>query len=703
VAIDRGKLIGMHNPVLDKIDYNSPLSIGNGEFAFTADITGLQTLYDEYNEKSVPLCTMSQWGWHTTPADRFNNRHAYTFNDLVMTDYKYDDRTVTYAVECRPGNEDVYYWLRKNPHKFNLGRLTFLYGGDRIRPEDMGDIKQTLYLYEGILESLFKLHGTVCKVRTCCHYETGTIAVEAESELFKEGLLSVALLFPYASPEISASDWNNDKLHESRIVYDDGVILCIERKMDRTLYYAWLRAEKNTVFKRAKAHDFRIESCDGRLSFTLSFRKDEASRENIPDVKKTFESSIKGWRDFWENGGIVKLHNSKDERAVELERRIILSRYQLKVHCCGSLPPQETGLFCNSWHGKFHLEMHLWHQAYLPLWNHADLLITCIDWYLDILPRAKANASRNGFSGAKWPKQVAYDGIDSPSPIATLLIWQQPHIIYMLELLYKYPAANKIKGTKNWENTRKEFLERYYVLIKETADYMADLVVYNKTTKRFDLVPPLIPAQEAHDPKLTLNPVFEVEYWRFGLLLAAEWAKRLGREEERKKWHNIAENMAKLPVKDGLYIAHENCPDTYERYNVDHPIMAAVLGLIPGDRVDKEIMKNTLDKIIRCWDFTTTWGWDFALLAMTAVRLGYPDLAIELLLMDTPNNNYAGNGHNVQVKRKDLPVYLPGNGSLLLAVAMMTAGFPGCTDRLPGFPKDGSWNVEYENIYPFPY
>ena len=44
-------------------------------------------------------------------------------------------------------------------------------------------------------------------------------------------------------------------------------------------------------------------------------------------------------------------------------------------------------------------------------------------------------------------------------------------------------------------------------------------------------------------------------------------------------------------------------------------------------------------------------------------------------LMDKPKNTFAVNGHNSQADREDLPLYLPGNGGLLLAVAMMAAGW----------------------------
>src|SRR5689334_995454 len=65
-AIDRAALVRRHDPLLRKIDPLSPLSVGNGTFAFTADVTGLQTFPEEY-ESQMPLCTTSQWGWHTTP------------------------------------------------------------------------------------------------------------------------------------------------------------------------------------------------------------------------------------------------------------------------------------------------------------------------------------------------------------------------------------------------------------------------------------------------------------------------------------------------------------------------------------------------------------------------------------------------------------------------------------------------------------
>jgi len=67
--------------------------------------------------------------------------------------------------------------------------------------------------------------------------------------------------------------------------------------------------------------------------------------------------------------------------------------------------------------------------------------------------------------------------------------------------------------------------------------------------------------------------------------------------------------------------------------------------------------------------------------------------------MDVQTNTYLKNGHNYQEER--LTLYMPGNGGLLTAVAMMCAGWDGAETKNPGFPKDGSWNVKWEGLKPF--
>src|SRR3954463_2995755 len=66
-SIDRAALVRRHNPAVDHIDPFAALTVGNGEFAFTADVTGLQTFLEPYHEK-FPLCTTAHGAWHTAPA-----------------------------------------------------------------------------------------------------------------------------------------------------------------------------------------------------------------------------------------------------------------------------------------------------------------------------------------------------------------------------------------------------------------------------------------------------------------------------------------------------------------------------------------------------------------------------------------------------------------------------------------------------------
>ena len=86
------------------------------------------------------------------------------------------------------------------------------------------------------------------------------------------------------------------------------------------------------------------------------------------------------------------------------------------------------------------------------------------------------------------------------------------------------------------------------------------------------------------------------------------------------------------------------------------------------------------------------------MIAMCAARLGETSTALDALLIDKGKNTYLKNGHNYQ-EPKRLRLYLPGNGSLLDAVAMMCAGWDGCKNVMnPGFPKDGKWNVRWEGL-----
>lgn len=680
MPINRQKLISKYNVKNPCVDCYSPISVGNGDFTYTVDITGLQTLYKEY-EEVMPLCTMSNFGWNTIP----EGGRTYTLDDLKMNAYTYQNRQVVYPKSSIPGEKNIYDWLRINPHRFNLFRLGLKYKNKNIKKELITDIDQELNLYEELISSQYRIKNIPCRVETVCDNQDNILGISLHSQLLMKKELSLSLEFPYGSEGISGSVWDAEEAHESKIEKLKDQTYLITRQLDQMEYQVLVCLEHGKLTQRGP-HRFDLTSDEEYLNVTI-YTKEKVNKKNTKTFDEIKSRCAKDWKDFWENTGIIDFTGSTDKRAFELERRIILSLYLLRIQCTGSLPPAETGLTCNSWYGKFHLEMHIWHCAYLPLYHQGSLLKKSLNWYKEHLKEARDNAGRNQFKGARWPKMVAYDGVDSPSPIAPLLIWQQPHILYMLEILYQ---AEKDR----------ELLEEYWEVVKETADFMADFAVYNDEKHYYELLPPLIPVQECHAPENSKNPAFELEYWHEGLKIAVLWAERTGRKAD-ETWKQVMENMAPLPEKDGIYLAHENAPDTYMKYQIDHPAMLMCYGLLEGDMVNRKHMKNTLNKVLDTWDFDTVWGWDFAVMAMTAARLNEPELAVDLLLKHTQKNQYNKNGHNRQGYRTDLPIYLPGNGSLLLAVAAMAAGYKGTKAILPGFPKEG-WKVCLENIEQLP-
>ncbi len=683
MPIDRKALVSRHDPFLRAADPFSPLSLGNGEFAFTADITGLQS-FAPADEGTVPFCAMAQWGWHSFPVATGEARDR---SSLRLQEFEVDGRNVGYMTDPK-GQKELFTALRVNPHRLNLARVGFVRQGPQgwtdPRPLELGIALQRLRLWEGLLESSSTIDGTALTLRSVVHPERDILAFRIEAEGLAGGTLAVRIAFPYGSPGIDASDWNSPEKHRTVIVEEGSERILLERILDDTRYYVAIRLGSGGRARREGPHAFVVSSSSSVLEASIEFSPRRPS-STLPAWEECRTAAAEHWARFWEGGGAVEVAESADPRAFELERRIVLSRYLTAIQCSGSLPPQETGLTCNSWYGKFHLEMHYWHAAHFVQWGKPELLKRSLGWYRSILDGAKARAASQGYKGARWPKMTDPSGEDSPSAIGPFLCWQQPHPIMYAELLRRSGAG-------------REILESCADLVFETAEFMAD----------FRLGPPLIPAQESHAPADTLNLSFELEYWRWGLATALAWAgegdpaRRSAWAAAAGRWKSVLAGLAPLPVRSSggpVYLAHENCPDTFTRFAIDHPSMLFALGMLPGLSVDRAIMSATLDEVLRHWDFETCWGWDFPAMAMTAARLGRPRDAVDLLLMDTPKNTYCLNGHNAQGKDARLPLYLPGNGALLLAVGMMASGWEGSGDKpAPGFPDDGSWKVRVEGI-----
>jgi len=692
--IDRKALVTRHNVVITSFDSLSSLSVGNGELAFTVDATGMQT-FPEHYEKGIPLGTQSQWAWH-----KFPNPYKYTFEE-TLREYDFNGKKVTYPVQWSEPerNRNAANWLRQNPHRLHLGIIGLeLTGkdGKEIEINNIKNIRQELNLWSGEITSRFEIDNEIVEVKTVCHSELDMVSFHIESDLILEGRLKINFRFAYPAGEHTdmACDWNSPEKHKTIIETIDNKAI-FQRILDEEKYFVSINWKGKAEFLEKEKHYFILSPSGNDTKFEMSClftnlptgQAGEKKYEQLPDFSSTQENSNKHWQKFWTTGGAIDFSGSIDPRAIELERRIILSQYLMAIQCAGSLPPQETGLTYNSWFGKFHLEMHWWHGVHFALWNRIYLLEKSLNWYKKAFNSAKDIAERQGYDGIRWAKMTDPSGNDSPSSIGPFLIWQQPHIIYFAELCYR-------------EHKNIETLEKYKDLVFATADFMASFATYEKENDRYILGKGIIAAQERFNPEETFNTPLELAYWHWGLKTALDWCDRLN-IDRNEKWENVLKKLSALPNKDGLYLAAESAQDSYtnERLMTDHPAVLGAFGMINGtDYIDTTIMKNTFNYVWDKWHWEETWGWDFPLTAMTAARLNIPEKAIDALFMNQKTNTYLVNGHNYQDDR--LRLYLPGNGGLLSAVAMMCAGFEGNKIPNPGIPKNGKWKVRWENLKP---
>jgi hypothetical protein len=145
-------------------------------------------------------------------------------------------------------------------------------------------------------------------------------------------------------------------------------------------------------------------------------------------------------------------------------------------------------------------------------------------------------------------------------------------------------------------------------------------------------------------------------------------------------------------------VTHEGIDSMWTKFNFEHPGLIGTYGMLPGTGVDTAIFGRTLEKVISTWNFNRTWGWDFPMVAMAAARSGHPELAVDMLLHDSPGFQFDEHGF---ATGGPFP-YFPSNGALLTAVAMMAGGWDRSVGEAPGFPKNGKWIVKYENFNTMP-
>jgi hypothetical protein len=729
--INRQAVVSRNNPVITEADPLASLTVGNGHFATTVDVTGLQSFPFDY-EAGVPLTAMSDWGWH-----KFENTGALTPSETEQSFDLGHGHQEIYAVEYKASklgadnrNVQATEYFRVNPHRLNLGLIgldLIDHNGKKIALEELSNIRQELKLYDGLIESSFCAGGEPVEVSTACLQDKDAVIYRIKTPLLQDGRARVSIRFPYPTGRHAdaAADWTTPERHASSIIRHDATSAVIERILDGTSYYVTLSWQGEARLEACDRHHFELSTTSDVLAFKAEYSPAPKRETRALVFDQELRAVLKAWNRWWKEGAIVDFSKCTDPRAKELERRVVLSQYLTQINCANALPPQETGLTYNSWFGRPHLEMTWWHMVDFALWSRPQVVATILDWYnTTAYPVAKKIAERQGFKGIRWMKMTDPWAGEAPSNTGSFLIWQQPHYIYMAEELYRADRSPKT-------------LEKYGQLVEETAEFMADFVSQkankaNRTNNTYFLQGATA-MQESMSKDFSYNHPFELAYWQYGLSVAQQWRERQGKQRVAE-WDHIISNLSPLPEQDGIYtaglpkgktdglksfdpfdaVASGAQPvlatETFaEKCRNDHPAVLGACGLLPdihssstsikpATLFTKEKMTATLNWVMQYWNWATTWGWDYGMVAMAAARLGQPATALNALLIDTQKNRYLKNGHNFQTADR-LRLYLPGNGALLTAIAMMCAGWDGCTQgNNPGFPQDGQWDVRWEGL-----
>lgn len=582
-----------YNLKFNHIDSKNPVTIGNGDFAITLDQTGTQSLYEIY--KDIPLSTMSNKNWFYK--DKKDIKPSYVDGKAYML-FNLD-------------NDPNYQINRQYPFKYSFMQI-LLYDNDKlIDINNIKDVKQELDLYKGIVTSSFNYKEKINKTISFIYQDHDEFNFKLQSNN-----LNLALKFNY--PSYTKNGYRLDIL-PNVLVKEDRITLLYDDK--NSLSFKLKSSSNYQIVENTLIFD------DNNVSFSLAL--DEIKEGKLLD-------------EFWKCDNGIIIDNE------ELVKKMVLSKYLLHVNSTGIYPPQESGLTYNCWNSKFHLEMHLIHSLWNIYNNHVGDLVKSFDYYLSIMPSSLKRASLNGYKGLRFPKMTGPDGEDSPSNIGPLLIWQAPHILFMLqEIYYLYNKENIIK--------------KYEPLISGTIDFMFSFLTLKDS--KYQMLDPLLEACESIPLDRCQNPSFELEYWRYTLERQPKIDTVLY-GHQRYDYLDITSKIITPKEDDGIYIKTYGVIDKYDLYK-DHPTEGFLMSFFKSKIVDKEKMVKTIDYILKNMDLSSYWGWDFPFLGLSLLNCGEIEKSIEVTQLNTINNQYLYNGYNTS-PRDDLKAYLPGNGAFLI-------------------------------------
>src|SRR4030095_4962570 len=294
--INRQAVVQRHNIHINKIDSLSLLTVGNGNFAFTVDATGMQSFPDAY-ANGVPLGTQSVWGWHSFP-----NTENLKIEEAQKV-YELEGRKISYTVQPKEPEraKKAVEYFRVNPHRLQLGNIGLeikLKDGSLATANDIKNINQVLDLWTGIITSSFTVEGIPLKVSTVCHQTQDAVSFRIESALLKTKNIQVRFRIPFPNSQWKdvGNNWNNEISFSSATQYTDSNAI-VSVGLDTTNYRLNLKWNTAAKLEKQNLNYYTIQPNGENFvfEFTCLFNRvfnQHSLPKAVPSFTQTQNSSI---------------------------------------------------------------------------------------------------------------------------------------------------------------------------------------------------------------------------------------------------------------------------------------------------------------------------------------------------------------------------------------------------------------------------
>jgi hypothetical protein len=306
----------LYNSVFDRLN---SFYVGNGEFSFGVDLTGLQTFPEFYTE-GIPLMTMSDWG--TDREEKAGNTFRYQLGTIGLS------------------------ILRKN--------------GKEISINDVSKPVQELNLQNGEIESRFNIEGAPVLLKTFCHPDYDMISVKIVSSLIRENRIKIKIKFPSCITSSKGLKFDLPGKSATRILADTNNYSILSRTHDIDNYYM-LIWRNSAELEEINPYLYFLDPhrSDSIFSFSFQFMKNlETGR--MQNFGETEEASRRSWNKYWSTVSALNYPEFTDASSEVTEKPNRISLYCTRIQCIVPHSREDIYLTYNNWFGKFNLELHWW-------------------------------------------------------------------------------------------------------------------------------------------------------------------------------------------------------------------------------------------------------------------------------------------------------------------------------------------------------